>query len=259
MDSVDSVHNFDEFKPYRDFENLFSGFSSQRKSIETIESTWMYNNFSGTDPDEVDLSFNDAENTIFNNNYSFKVGSVVYNLTASGIYVNGVLQAADKSILEEHSDRNLSGPSVDENDLLPNDFYTDCKSNKKTTYRYVYNNSTEMIKEKVAITSIFFRSDVHGKVVHYKLKNGHRKRSRAIMEVNCAGTIYDGGCGYLFPFNDRFPISGFKNKRQMKTTRHSPAQFPPGNGTIYKCFTTQVAASFTTPTIFSGTTLTLTF
>ena len=92
LDSIDLAINFDEFKKFRDFENLFAGFVSKRKSLETLENTWLSNSFSGTDPDNLDFTFEDAENTVFNNQNKFKIGSNIYELKVDGLYINGLFQ-----------------------------------------------------------------------------------------------------------------------------------------------------------------------
>jgi len=75
IDSIDIAINFDEFRKFRDFENLFAGFVSKRKSLETLENSWLSNSFSGTDPDNLDFTFEDAENTVFNRQNKFKIGT----------------------------------------------------------------------------------------------------------------------------------------------------------------------------------------
>ncbi|WP_276503043.1 hypothetical protein [Terrimonas pollutisoli] len=47
LDSMDVVNNFDEFRKFRDFENLLPGYFSKRKQIENTENTWLTNNFPG--------------------------------------------------------------------------------------------------------------------------------------------------------------------------------------------------------------------
>ena len=243
LDSIDVINNFDEFKKLKDFENLFSGYSSKRKQIENTETTWLLNNFTGTDPDTLDYTFDDAENTIFNANYSFKVGTAIYEFRSDGFYINGVLQAGTET----------NGPTGPAGPLGP----TVCKSNKKLkTPSPEFENGTRIFYLKVAIHSIAVRSGVHGKVVHYKKKNGSWKRKRAEMAVGCAGTIYDGSCTYLFQFTDRKPFSGYSKRKQLATRRHTAAQ---PNAIIWKTYSGEVASSFSTPNTSIAGTLPLTF
>lgn len=237
LDSMDVINNFDEFRKFKDFENLLPGYFSKRGQIENTENTWLTNNFSGIDPDSIDLTFDDAENTIFNNSYSFKVGSSLYELRSEGLYVNGILQ-------------DDGGASMS--------FGTVCKSNKKRKAFPTFDNDTRRFKIKVAIHSIAVRSGVHGKVVHYKKKNGSWKRKRAEMAVSCAGTVYDGNCANSFQFTDREPNSGFRKRKQLATRRHTQAQ-PPSNSTIWKTYSGEVASSFDTPNTSIAGTLLLTF
>lgn len=91
----------------------------KRAELESIENTWLSNNFNGTDPDDVDLTFDDAENTIFNSSYSFKIGTDVYQLTSTGMYKNGILQDEGGNSINRKPDNFielpeygvLSGPS----------------------------------------------------------------------------------------------------------------------------------------------------
>ena len=113
LDAMDEQTGFDQFKPFKDFENLFSGFTSQRASIEGIEAAWLANNFSGSDPDDTDLTFDDALNTIFNQSYSFSVGNTLYQLTTNGMYIGGVLN------------QDVGTLAVNAYDLMPNSFIND--------------------------------------------------------------------------------------------------------------------------------------
>ncbi len=55
LDDMDAQTGFDEFQTFRNFENLFSGFSSKRAEVENTETDWLNNNFESTDPDDIDL------------------------------------------------------------------------------------------------------------------------------------------------------------------------------------------------------------
>lgn len=235
LDSMDVINNFDEFKKFKDFENLFPGYSSKRKQIVNTENTWLANNFSGTDPDDTDLTFDDAENTIFNSNYSFKIGASVYQFRTDGFYKDGVLQAGTES----NKIMSPAGPT--------------CKSNKKRNAFAEYENGTRRFKLKVAINSWLIRSGVKGKVVHYKKNNGSWKRKRAEMAVGCGGRIYVGNCAFDNQFIDRNPSpNGFKKRKQLKVARHYGA-------TVWRTFSNEISSSFDTPNLSISGVLALTF
>lgn len=58
---LDSVNNFDQLKTYRDFEAKFLGFTSERSTIENLETNWLNNDRTGIDPDSVDLAIDNSE------------------------------------------------------------------------------------------------------------------------------------------------------------------------------------------------------
>ena len=282
LDSLDEVNGFNPRITFRNFENLFSGYNSKRAQIEDIESDWLYNNLSGTHPGDVDLTYDDAQNTICNSDYSFKIGNDVYQITSAGIYKNGILQddgggsIAKADIISggifknqslQSYDNSVFGPTpmetnqINTYENLLNDTNNDpktmtvCKSNKKDHHPFPYDNDTKMFELEVAIHSIFYGGGIHGKVVHYKLKNnGHWKRSRQQMAAGCGGTVYTGNCTYLDQPIIRQPTSGFKKKEEQKAKRHSEFQIP-GNNTIWKTYSGQFAASFDSPVGFGVWTL----
>lgn len=134
---------------------------------------------------------------------------------------------------------------------------TVCKSNKKRHQEFPYDNDTKMFKLEVAIHTIFYRAGIHGKVVHFKLKNnGHWKRSRAQMAGIVDGKIYSSNCTYLDHPSDRQPDNGFKKKEEQKARRHSEFQIP-GPNTIWKTYSGELFAAFDSPGGYG--TLTLTF
>jgi hypothetical protein len=274
MDDIDDQTSFDEFHPFRVFEGLFSGFSSKRLDVENIETAWLNSDFATTDPATIDLTVDDAANTIFNNNNSFKVGSDVYQLSVGGMYINGVLQASVNDINGEtdalakaaietgyglyantifrNDYASMRGPSVgmDNYYWMSGVLTKTCKSNKKKEENF--DNGSEKFKLKVAINSWYIRSGVKGKVVHYKHKNGHWKRSRSKMAALCAGTVYDNQCTNSFNFSDRNPSpNGWKNRKQLKVARHQP-------GTIWRTNSGEVGSGFDTEGGTSGT-IVLTF
>jgi len=196
LDYVDSINNFDEFKKYKDFENLFTGYSSMRKQIEITENAFLANN-GGTDPDDIDNSFDDAENTIFNTNYSFKIGQDVYQLRSDGTYLNGVSQDQNARI---------TAP--------------DCYSRKKVG-PYDYPGDGKRYRLKVAVHNIIVRGTAKGKVVAQKLSGNHWKRCRSEMAIHAGGNIYTPQvCAFNFSFTARKPTTGFKKRRQLKVKHH---------------------------------------
>jgi hypothetical protein len=270
LDSLDEINGFSPRITFRNFENLFAGYSSKKSQIEGIESAWLYNDLSGTHPADGDLTFDDAQNTIFNTDYSFKIGNDLYNLTSTGMYVNGILQGDGGSVAKTSSsmldamfmnktfqfDYSISGPMTNGN----NGFYentnwgysgigalkpmTVCKSNKKSHHDFKYDNETKMFELEVAIHSIVFRTGIHGKVIHFKKNNnGHWRRSRAEMAAGCGGNVYTGNCTYLDQPIERQPGSGFIKREEQKAKRHN-AFTSPGNNTIWKTYSGEFSASF---------------
>lgn len=119
-------------------------------------------------------------------------------------------------------------------------FFTDCKSNKKSKDFPEFNNGQNRVKVTVAITSIVARNGVHGKIKHYKSKNGNWKPSRAKLAVYCFGTYYTNQCADSHQFTDRMPLSGTKSRKKISTRRHSPAHIPV-QGTVWKTYSGEVA------------------
>ena len=282
LDSLDEVNGFDPRITFKNFENLFSGYNSMRMAIESTEIAWLDNDFSGTDPSDIDLTVDDAVNTICNSNYSFKVGNDVYVLTSSGLYINNTLQDYEGSIAKNSSDflekytivkpiSYLGMNDVNSFDITSNQFYQNpyseisnnlsnlsCKTNKKRKESAYFSNDTERYDLEVAIHSIGYRSGVHGKVVHFKLKNGNWKRSRAKMKAGVGGGVNSNSsnCNGLANINEVKPYSGYDKREELKAMRHSTY------GDIHKVWTTytnQLAASFTTPYSGQSGVLVLTF
>ncbi|HEU4472631.1 MAG TPA: hypothetical protein VFR58_16165 [Flavisolibacter sp.] len=247
LDALDLQNGFDEFEPFRYFESLFQGFSSKRAELETLENSWLVSNFTAMDPDDADLTFDDAANTIFNSSYSFKIGSDVYTLASDGVYLNGDLQAhLGKPIRQVTGGRQ---PMLTDYALYVTRLAGDlalgnsnmlgpvCKSNKKD--KKPFESGNDRYKLKVAINSWLIRSGAKGKVVHYELKNGSWKRARAKMAVFCGGRVYNNQCSESFLFSDRNPTSGWKKRKQLKVARHQA-------GVIWRTYTNMLSASFDT-------------
>lgn len=232
MDSLDIVNNFDEFKIYRDFENLFPGYNSKRKQIEIAENAWLINNFSGTDPDTIDYTFDESENSIFNIANSFKIGSNIYELRSDGLYINGVPQTG---VIEQMSFDAFADP---------------CFSGKKTSFYYPP-GTTKRYKLKAAIHSIGIRSSAKGKIVSYKQKNsGGWRRSRTEMAVSAVGNIYTKQCNFNFSFSVRKPSpTGFKKRKQLKVMYRD---WGAGGQIVYKTKSNQMGAAFNLPNGYSA-------
>jgi len=223
MDDIDVTNNFDEFATYKNFENLFSGFISKRSQIESTENAWISSDFMSTDPDDIDLTFDDAINTVFNSDNAFKVGNDIYQLTADGLYINGTLQVFVKKPF--HSDLDFASYKVGENigiyrnALLENnedeELGPTCQTNKKNTGFPQFGN--DKYKFKVALTSLSFRSTVKSKVKHFAYKNGHWKHTRAEMAVFIGGRALNSLCNEVASFSTRKPSpNGWKKRRQLK-------------------------------------------
>lgn len=272
LDSMDVLTSFDEFKPLRDFETLFTGYMSKRADIETIETAWLNSEFETADPDDTDLTFDDFENTIFNNDYSFKVGNVLYQLTSTGMYVGGVqvaqkgidiYDASNISVIEMYAyDRQnmtkQSGPNIffkdwmnsyqsNKSGLYDMDMFTECKSNKrKKAEPLYYANGTKRMDLKVAIHSIWVRNSVKAKAVHFKHKSGGGwKRSRIKMTVGCSGKVYNGSCGLIDGDITKWkPTSGLKNRKQLKVAVRSELSESP---IIWKTFSGEIGGIVVAP------------
>lgn len=269
LDAMDVQNNFDQFKPFKDFESLFPGYYSKRSEVENIENSWLNNNFTGSDPDDTDLTFDDALNTIFNTNYSFKLENIIYHLTSTGMYIGGVLNEDIGTIASSFdlNDLNLgdfnsvatysvkSGPLLNEfsYNLAPG-----CKTNKKDKIFPTFDNDTKRVKQKVSITSIGIHSSAGSKIVYYKRNsNGNWKHARTDMAVTAGGTIYNRECTQTLQFSLRNPISDFKKRNRIAVRAKSNSNSQPSN-VIWKTFTNQVGMTFELQNLATGS-LILTF
>jgi hypothetical protein len=259
LDDMDEQNEFDEFQKFKDFENIFGGFCSKRAEIENVENTWLANSFTGTDPDDIDLTFDEAENTIFNSSYSFKIGNDVYQLTSSGMYKNGIYQddgGGNSRIMRNkeglmfanvlsNMGYRYAGPMVANNyDAMP---MTDCKSNKRLKSPPINATSTRKFYQKVAINAIAARTSVKGKIVHYKKQNGNWKRKRAEMAVGVSGPVYSLSCNSIGSKSKTNPNgAGYKKRKSLKVKEWEL-------GTIWKTYNGEVGTSFTASGGYSGT------
>lgn len=254
LDSIDVVNGFDPLQPFKDFENLFPGYSSKRSGIESTENTWLNNNFNGTNPDDIDLTFDDAVNTIFNSNYSFKIGNDVYQLTSSGLYINSVFQDdGTAGIMMKESNWVLSdfannlvyrgaGPFAYDYHLNTDLVFTNCKTNKNDKRAPITTGNSKYI-QKVGINYIGIRTSIVGKIVHYK--NGNKKR--ASMSVGVSGPVYNLSCSSLGSKSDTNPNGAGYKKRRSLTARAWAV------GPIWKTYQNEVGTAFATPGGTSGT------
>lgn len=180
LDSLDSVNNFDELRPYRDFEGNFPGYTSKRSVFENNETNWLNNNMNGADPDSLDYTFDNSENAICNNNYSVIIAGKNYQWTASGFSEGGIQPLTVTS---------------------PN--FLSCFTNYKLK-KYVYSSDqTRRCKMQVAINDCLIRGSAKTKVKSFRKKsNGKWVRSRIDFQVNIVGTFYDrSSCGALLNIN----------------------------------------------------------
>lgn len=269
LDDMDVQNNFDQFKPFKDFENLFPGYYSKRSEVENIENAWLNSNFTGSDPDDTDLTFDDALNTIFNTNYSFKLGNIIYQLTSTGMYIGGVLNEDIGTISStfDLNDLNLgdfnsvatysvkSGPLLNEfsENLAPG-----CKTNKKDKIFPTFDNDTKRVKQKVSITSVGIHSSAGSKIVYYKRNsNGNWKNARTDMAFTAGGTIYNRECTQTLQFSLRSPISDFKKRNRIAVRAKSNSNSQPSN-VIWKTFSNQIGMTFELQNLATGS-LILTF
>ena len=238
MDSVDDVNHFDEFVPFRQFESLFPGYASKRSQVETIENTWLTNNFTGTDPDDIDQTYDDAENTVSNSSYKVIIGTTTYSYdsTASVSGMNALAAGNQTAFAASSSDLCLT-------------ITNPCITNRRR-HKYVETaDHSRVFKVKVAINSWAVRSGAKGKVVSFK-KGSRRKRSRVHLAVLLGGTIHDCRCGTLFTFSNRNPSpTGYKKRKSLKVSRHQP-------GIVWSTQWGELATSFDAQNIWqSGVTL----
>jgi hypothetical protein len=275
LDDMDDQNAFDEFASFKNFEGLFSGFVSKRSQIETIENTWLSNDFSGTDPDDVDFTFDDAENTIFNDSYQFKISDDTYEMRTDGLYnlSNGALtifRQYSNSLMTYLPKYAIPGTGLfptaylspdgsdystnsavdvtlmdeilnDDNFDITNDI---CVTNVRHKGTYPYGNDRRF-ELKVAVHHFLVRSSAKGKVVSFKKKSGHWKRRRSTMAVGLVGNIYitteTVPCNALMVLNRRNPSSGYNDrKKSLKTVQH-------GAGPAYKTKTNELYAFFELP------------
>lgn len=234
MDSVDDVNNFDEFVPFRQFESLFPGYGSKRSQVETIENTWLTNNFTGTDPDDVDQTYDDAENTISNASYKLIIGTTTYSFDSTTTF-SGLNASASSA---SNGPVAFAAPTC----ITATD---PCVTNRRRHTRLETADQSRIFKVKVAINSWLIRSGVKGKVVSFT-KGSRRKRSRTNLAVSVGGTVRDCRCGTLFTFSNRNPApSGFKKRKSLKVARHAV-------GIIWTTQWGGLSTSFEAQNIFQG-------
>jgi hypothetical protein len=266
MDDIDDQTGFDDMYTFRVFENFFPGFLTKRRQLEIMEDNWLNNNFSGTDPDDVDFTFGDAENTIYSSNYTVKVGNDVYQLTSSGLWINGALQSRINGgnnglkasmaavatnpvnvfglLREDYDAAPRTSVVTDDNLNLAADILGDgCKSNKQDAVFHEAGDTR--FKIKVAINGFWAVSMVKGKVKHFKRKNGHWKKKRAKMAVYAAGSVYNNSCAHLFDFSQRKPVSGWVNRKHVTTRRGQ-------GGIVWRTWPQQLGASFEAQAGYTG-------
>lgn len=256
QDDVDALNGFNEFQPLLDFEALFPGYNSMRANIESAENLWLSSAFTTTDPDNIDFTYDDAENTIYNYAYAFKVGNDLYEMAATDMYINGIPvtispikkqapEFANGILYNNNSNTMVRHASFIEPANSIQTMGPVCKTNEKDDVAYVVGN--DKYKVKVAIHCSGVMTSAKGKVVHYKWKSGEWKRSRTKMAVFVGGTVYTNNCSSSSLFSRRNPdTKPWLKRRQLKTARRD--LFP----VVFKTFTGQLVASFDTQVGTSG-------
>lgn len=205
MDTMDDESGFDPFYTYKQLEQQFSGFTSKRSIIEETENSWLSNGMTGLDPDDIDFTFDDSENTLFNQNYEVKIGCSTYRMTENGL--------VDLANYEEGSDmetNNLNTYTTDDQNK--------CITNTRNKEMEFTNSAqTTRVKNKVAIYSFFVRSSAKAKAIHYRKKNnGSWRRTRTNMSVSIFGQIYNKQCNSSENIGLRNPLTGFKKRGEIR-------------------------------------------
>lgn len=207
MDDLDDADGFDPFYTYKQLENRFHGFTSKRQIIERTEITWLNNDMTGIDPDSIDYTFDDSENTFFNENYEVKIGCIIYRMTEEGLVdlSNYEGLANNQSNSNEENQNSYSTESDDK-----------CITNTRESDRYYY-GANRMTKNKVAINTFFVRSSAKAKAVNYRQKNNGRwRRSRNDVAVAILGEVYDKQCNQKENIGLRNPLTGFKKRGEIR-------------------------------------------
>ena len=190
LDSLDSVNNFDQLKTYRDFEAKFLGFTSERSTIENLETNWLNNDRTGIDPDSVDLAIDNSENAICNSNYELMISGNTYQWTTNGLVLAGGL---------------IMSPASG----------TTCFTNRKR-WSAPLDIGNRSFRIKAAIHYCLIRSSVKAKVKSYKLSHGKWKRARYDLSVGVWGNVYASDCNTMVNINLINPSSGYKKRRELK-------------------------------------------
>lgn len=202
LDDLDESEGFESSLMYKLLENQFAGYISKRKVIENIEKAWLDNDMNGLDPDDIDLTFDDAENTLFNENYEVKIGCNVYKFTNDGL-VN--LTNPEETINTE-SNTNTNQTEAE-----------DCFTNARKRDERIYSHLNQKIRIKVAMNTFILRSSAKAKVVNFRLNgNGKWRRSRTQIAVHIGGVIFDKKCFGNLLIGLRNPTSGFKKRGEIR-------------------------------------------
>lgn len=199
MEYQDSVDGFYEFQPLKDFESNFNGFVSRRAFIEEVENIWLDKDMITEDPDNIDFTFDDAENTLFNKEYQVKIGCDIYEMRENGMI-------------------NLSNPEETDNTENSSNYLTEsenCFSNRKQKTPINIDNNTQ-VNLKIAINSFLVRSSAKSKVVYYKKVRNKWKRRRGEMAVYLSGNVYYANCSNSVALGLRKPTNGYRKSRQVK-------------------------------------------
>lgn len=196
LDSLDSVKNFDQLKPYRDFEAKFAGYTSERLVFENNETTWLNNNTIGSDPDSLDYTVDNSVNAICNNNYQLIIAGTTYQWTSTGLITVGGTPSMVVNAFGSCFSNYRGGP--------PSWFFN--------------GDRTRKCKLKVAVNECIIRGEAKAKVKSFRKKsNGKWVRSRLDLNVKILGPLlYINTCTLFKNENKISPAQGYLKRYELK-------------------------------------------
>jgi hypothetical protein len=177
--------NFDEDKPFKDFENLFygQGFRSLRMRIDAAEDTWLANGLpAGQNPDVLYVESDEFLRVVKSRTGKIIVGSITYD--------EGVL--------------NSTTPKL----------YQPCDTKRYDDFIKPYDNLTKRYYGYVIIRKMLWYGMIKAKVKSYEKKNGAWKKYRTHLTVQSGGYFRETPyCANANPFT-----SQIKDKRKRWRT-----------------------------------------